>query len=508
MKSLLLLALSFPLSTAACSASKIDDTAQVTPGEETGSEEDTAINTSGMELVRGLVITEIAAFQGPKVTLEKDGVKNGARKAPVIAARPGVVRVYVKPAADWAPREVVATLNLESGAGKKVLSDKKTLSAPSIDDDLGTTFNFDIGVDVIAPDTTYSVDLKTEPGQTAGGDTAAAQYPGDGSKESLDAQGTGEKLQIKIVPVKYNADGSGRLPDTSEGQLELYRKSFQRMYPSRQVEITVRDPYNWSSAIQRNGTGFDQLLNGILRLRQTDGAPKGTYYFGAFAAASTFMGWCQGGCVAGLSPLAQNPADTWTAASVGVGWPGEFSTGSAVHEVGHGHGRNHSPCSPGGLAIQGVDKAYPYAGAQLGVWAYDVESKIMVSPTKNKDFMGYCDPTFVSDYTFGALATRMGYVYGAKFMIPGPAQTYRMINVDGAGHMESTGELTMNDFVEGEPRPILFGLDGGKKVPAKAAFYPYDHLPGGILMVPVGAARVREIEARDLVPGVVSKLSL
>lgn len=490
------------LSVIACSAAKTENTTQVPP-EETGGE-DTAINTTGLELVKGLPITEIAVFQGPKVLIEKDGAKVATRRAPVVAGREGLLRVSVKPAADWAAREVVATLTLESGAGKKVLNDIKTLSGPSTDDNLDSTFNFELG-DLLAPDTTYSVDLKTAPGQTAAGD--GAQYPADGSLEAIDAQLTGEALQVKIVPVQYNADGSGRLPDVSEAQLERYRKGFQRIYPSRKVEISVRAPYAWSAAITRNGSGFGNLLNSVIRLRQTDGAPKGTYYYGAFAGANTFEQWCQYSCVAGLSPLAQNPGDTWTAASIGVGWGGESTVGTAAHEVGHGHGRNHSPCAPGGM-IDGVDPKYPYSGAALGAWAYDIENKVMMNPTKNKDFMGYCDPTFVSDYTFGALATRMTYVYGSKFMITGPAQTFRMIAVDVDGQLTAGEEVVTTDVAEGEPRSVMLAFEGGKKLPVKGAYYPYDHLPGGLLVVPVGTAPIRGIEVRDLVPGVVSKLSL
>ncbi len=491
------------LAVLACSSAKTVENAQP-PADDSGADEDT-ISTTGMELAKGLPITEIAMFQGPKVTLEKAGARVDSRRAPVIVGRPGMLRVYVTPAADWAPREVVATLTVEGGGGSKVLSDKKTPTGPSVDDRLDSTFNFEIPLDLIGPDSTFKVDLKTEPGQSAGGGTEAAQYPADGSLDGFSAVSTGEKLRVKIVPVQYNADGSGRVPDTSEAQLERYRKGFQKLYPAREVEVTVRAPYPWSTTIARNGSGFSQLLNAIIRLRQTDGAPKGVYYYGAFAAGSTFEAWCQYGCVAGLSPLAQNPADTWTAASVGVGWSGESTVGTATHEVGHGHGRNHSPCAPGGN-IQGVDPSYPYTGATLGVWALDVENKTMISPSKSKDFMGYCDPTFVSDYTFGALATRMKYVYASHHS--GAPQTFRVINVDEKGTLEGGEEITSTELLGGDPRLVNLALDGGKKVPVTGAYYPFDHLPGGILVVPVGTARVTAIEARDLVPGIDSKLTL
>ncbi len=491
----------------ACSASTSAPTGTYnpTPTEDAGA--DAPINTESMELVKGLAITEVAVFQGPKVSLEKDGVRTTSRRAPVVAGRAGILRVYVQPADDWVEREVVATLRIEGGAGPQTLTVKKSIAGASIDDNLDSTINFDLPLDLIAADSSFSVSLKTEPGQASAGSSDAAQYPADGSLDTFDAKGTGQKLEVKIVPIKYMADGSGRLPDTSPDQLERYRKGFQRMYPAREVQITVRAPYSWSTAISRDGTGFSELLNAVINLRQRDGAPKGIYYFGAFAAASTFMTWCNYGCVAGLSPLAQNPSDTWSAASVGVGWTGDNSVGTAVHEVGHGHGRNHSPCAPSGASIQGVDPAYPYSGAKLGVWAYDVINAAMVAPTRATDFMGYCDPTFVSDYTYGALATRMGLVYGAAFEIPGPTQTWQMVNVRGDGTLEPGEQILTSRPAFGDARTVDLTLLDGKKGAVTGAYYPWDHLPGGLLVVPVGAP-IRSMEVRDLIPGTLSKLTL
>jgi len=491
----------------ACTASTTGPSGGVIPNptEDTGGEP--PINTDQLELVKGLDITEIALFQGPKVSLEKAGMRNNSRRAPVIARRAGILRVYVKPADDWAEREVVATLKLEGGAEPKTLHVKKVISGPSIDDNLDSTINFDLPMDQIALDSSFAVSLMTGKDQTSAGGSDLAQYPADGSLDPFSAKGTGEQLEVKIVPIRYNADGSGRLPDTSEEQLKLYTQGFQRLYPARDVRVTVRAAYNWSSAIQANGTGFDSLLNAVIRLRQSDGAPKGTYYYGAFAAGSTFMGWCGYGCVAGLSPLAYNPTDTWSAASVGVGWTGENSVGTAVHEVGHGHGRSHAPCAPGG-SIQGVDSSYPYSGAKLGVWAYDVNNGALIAPTKATDFMGYCDPTFVSDYTFGGLATRMNAVYGATFEIPGPEQAWRMLSVKADGTLESVGEVVTNRPAFGDAKTVNVELTDGKKADVAGAYYPWDHLPGGLLVVPVGPVAVHSLTVQGLVPGRISTITL
>lgn len=509
MRSIRFAALSLVAVVLACTATTAGPAGGGDPAADAG---DDTISTKGMELVKGLPITDIALFQGPKSPLVAAGAKASGRAKPIVG-RPGLLRVYVAPEADWTPREVVATLTLEGGAGKRVFSAQLAPAAASTDAKLDSTFNFEIPADVIAADTAFNVTLKTEPGQTSAGGADAAQWPVDGSLDPLAAKTTGDALQVMIVPIQYKADGSNRLPDTSDEQLERYRAGFMKLYPAHKVEVTVRSaPFPFSTAIQRTGAGFGEVLNAIIRLRQTDGAPKGTYYYGAFAPGSSFAAWCGGGCVAGLSPLAQNPGDTWTAASVGLGFTGENAVGTATHEVGHGHGRNHAPCQPGGGTINGVDTGYPkdstYSGAKLGVWAFDIESKILVSPTANTDFMGYCNPTFISDYNYDALATRMAYVYGAAYEVRGPAQHLKLLAVDAEGRLSPAGDVTSAEPTFGDARTVRLSLADGSQASASGAYYAYDHLPGGLLVVPVGDAVVRSVEVRDLVPGIVSKLTL
>lgn len=478
---------------ACSSATGGSDLAPVAPsGDDSGTGDET-IPTDGLELTKGLAISEIAVFQGPKVSLEVSGAKNATRRAPVVVGREGMLRVYVTPATDWVARDVVATLALTSGGAKKTLTAKMNVAKPSSDAALDSTFNFDLAADAIAADTTYSVSLKTDPGQTSGGGSEDAQYPKDGSSESMDAYDTGSVLRVKIVPIRYDADGSGRLPDTSAAQLEVYRASFQKLYPARKVEISVRDPYPWSEVISRNGTGFDTVLNAIINLRVKDGATKGIYYFGAFEPASSFGAYCSSGCVAGLSPLANNASDTWTAASVGIGYPGDMSAGTAVHEVGHGHGRQHAPCS-----VPDPDPKYPtgagYTNAALGPWAWDVEGKKLVAPTSAHDMMSYCQPTWISDYSFGALATRMNAVYGGAYEILGAPKTYRIVSVAADGSLRDGGAVTSNEPTFGDARSVELELEDGSKRVTAGAFYPYDHLPGGILIVPT-EGRVRALSA-------------
>ncbi len=497
----------------ACSASevKVDPSTQPA-GDDTGVSgdggapgEDAPIPTDGLELTKGLGIKEIAVFQGPKVTIAADGAAVTSRKAPVIVGRPGILRVYVEPAGDWAPREVVATLTLNGGGSTKTLTEKKTVSGASTDQNLDSTFNFQLALDDVAGDTSYSVSLKTAPGQPSSGGSDRAQHPADGSADPMGAKGTGDVLRVKIVPVRYQADGSNRLPDTSPAQIERYRKRFSQLYPARQVEVTVRDPVAWPNAVQRTGSGWNQLLNAMIKLRQSDGAPKGVYYYGAFSPAASMISFCSSGCVAGLSPLATNPGDTWTAASIGLGFTGDSAASTATHEVGHGHGREHSPCGLGG---QPADPKYPYSGANIGPISWDIEASKLVNPGSPKDFMSYCQPEWVSDWTFNALATRMAYVYGAKLDLPTTPTTYRLVSVDGDGKLEWGDAITTVNPPWGKTHAVKVSTAGGAVANVTGHYYPYDHLPGGLLVLPEGTAVVRSIDVEGLVPDVRSHLDV
>jgi hypothetical protein len=75
-----------------------------------------------------------------------------------------------------------------------------------------------------------------------------------------------------------------------------------------------------------------------------------------------------------------------------------------VHELGHAHGRGHAPCAPGG-GISGVDGRYPYSGGDTSTWGWDLRSN-KLHPPSAKDIMGYCEPAWISDYTYNALADR------------------------------------------------------------------------------------------------------
>ncbi|MBI2392448.1 MAG: hypothetical protein HYV09_22880 [Deltaproteobacteria bacterium] len=268
------------------------------------------------------------------------------------------------------------------------------------------------------------------------------------------------------------------------------------MFPAKRVEVTVRAPVAWTTTIGANGTGFSTVLQAMVKLRASDGAPKDVYYYGAFAPNTSFSTYCGYGCVTGLCGLLTYPSDATGRACVGVGFSGSDSAQTAAHEIGHAHGRAHAPCS-----TSDYDSAYPYSGGAIGAWGWDLVQKKLLNPSTTKDFMGYCRPSWVSDYTFRALGTRMSYVSGsADVIVPsdsssaGAPRAYRFVDVAGDGRLTWGDRVMLPEPPLAEPHTVRW-LDASGTVLESATghYYPYDDLAGGYMLVPeapIGAASV------------------
>src|SRR5690606_21244942 len=147
--------------------------------------------------------------------------------------------------------------------------------------------------------------------------------------------------------------------------------------------------FSWSSTVSSNGTGWNGLLDAIADLRNSDNAPFNNYYYGIFSPSSSAQNYCSGGCVAGLGFLG-GPGDAWSHSAIGLGFSGDMAAETAVHELGNNHGREHAPCG----GVSGADGSYPYDGAKIGSWGYNILTAELYEPNGHVDMMSYCNPAW------------------------------------------------------------------------------------------------------------------
>jgi hypothetical protein len=445
---------------------------------------------SGDPLASGLAISEISVNQAVKVPLVVAGTEVVDR-APVVAGRAGLVRVAVQPEPGFQPRPIVAELAIADAAGSLLSTEQRTLTVkgPSADADLASTFDFPLPAEAFTADTTFSVTLREAGPVAVGPASSGARFP-DKDRAPLAAVDTGAALRMVLVPFRYDADGSGRMPDLSGEQIALYEKQILAMYPTRAVEFRIRDPIPWSVPVEPGGDGWAGILENLLFWRQKDRssalAAPDEYYYGVFSPEPDFLTYCGGSpvCILGLSSGSEDPAEEYFRGSVGVGFTGEHAASTLAHETGHAHGRRHAPCAPGGF-IQQVDPGYPYAEGAIGTWGWNPFTQELFDPAgPARDFMGYCEPTWISDYNYRALADRMTFVNAHADVVAPESSSHLVIFLDGAGQLALGHEVALSHPPAGEPRPVET-LDGAGQPLRRidGRFVPFDHLPGGLLLV-------------------------
>jgi hypothetical protein len=350
-------------------------------------------------LAEGVTLEGLALFQGVRVGLAEGGVIDTTPNAPILAARDAVVRAYAR---TTTRREITAELEVTDGARiVAVHRDTITLDGASSDALPSSVLSFDLPATEVTETTRIAVRLIDPTGTPAPSTAHPARLPRDGSGLPLGAMDDGEGLDLVLVPLRYDTDGSRRLPDTSDAWLGQLRGLLTSLYPLVDVQITVREPVPWTRGLTFTGNVDFGAINAMLRdLRDTDRARPGSYYYAIVAPDDTFSAYCGGSCVTGQSYVVDAPEDDNFRVGSGVDFGTEDSAWTAAHEIGHEFGRYHAPCD-----TSGADVDYPYAGGAIGVWGYDPRSRTFLPPTTT-DFMGYCDPQWISDYTWSAMFTR------------------------------------------------------------------------------------------------------
>ncbi len=430
----------------------------------------------------GISIRDISVYQSVAIPIVSGGNAVGGRNAPVVEGADAMIAVFVDVDSGWQSRSIVGELAIDTGSSQEVYPVTRTVSNSS-SSTVSTAFQFEVDGADITTSARYSVTLY-ETSTDAGypGSIAGSRFPATGDA-SLGAESPNGPFHLVLVPFQYDADGSHRVPPTSGAALQEYRDRFLAMYPIAEVEVTVHSPVAYSSTIGAS-SGWENWLDKLTSVREQDNPPSNSFYFGVASPAASFYAFCSSGCIAGLGWVAGRDNHNLQAA-VGVSFSEDVNVFTSLHEVGHTLGRSHSPCGN----PSGIDQNFPYSGGKVGVWGYDALDDTLMDPSVYTDIMGYCDNQWVSDYTYAAMFDRIAYVNEQpSFRLNSQPQQYRVGLVDGAGNVTWRRYTTLDQPLHGGGIEIsLRDAQDQDSGAVTGHFFPYDHLPGGMLMVPVPA---------------------
>jgi Metallo-peptidase family M12B Reprolysin-like len=411
---------------------------------------------------RDLSISGVAIYQTVRIALDAEGVEvaTDSRNADVVAGRDGLFRVTVAVATGWLPRRLSARVFVRNGDDIESFFSKVTINGDSDEADLRTTFQVHVPKEKIDLDTAYAVEVVecTPPAGTV----ITPRFPEGSDFAALGARKTGG-LKIHVVPVMVN----GNLPDTAPADLDKYGNMMLAMYPIETVEFTVGDPIT----VDTYPVDWLAALDQLRALRAAEAPDPDIYYFGLMKPVSTLREYCGDSCTMGIGYVAgAQPSSANARVALAAGFGDRVSIEVMPHEIGHNHGRNHSPCVVMGATIAGIDLSFPYADGRDGVYGWDLRSMTLMSPGQ-ADIMGYCNSKWISDYTYQGLVERVATV-NVPVSAYEPAeliQAREVLLLDGAGPRWGR-PITTPAVPTGDPE-FADILDAGGNVLERAPVY-------------------------------------
>ena len=309
---------------------------------------------------------------------------------PLVAGRNGLLRVFVRASGANAAQPAVRArfYNSTGTLVNTVMMQAPSASVPVTIDEasIGSSWNATLTGAFLQPGLRMLVDVDpnnalAEPNESDNG------YPADGTPATLDVR-TVSPIFLSIIPVVQASRGdTGRVDASNKANFIL---PMERMFPVASIDAEVRAPYTYTGPeLQSGGGNWITLLSEINALRVAEST--GRMYYGVVR-----VGYNSG--VAGVGYIGLPAA---------IGWDFQPSgTEVMAHELGHNFGRLHAPCGN----PQGVDNQYPYSDASIGAFGYDILSGVVKFPVL-RDLMSYCNPPWISDYTYSGILSFRASVY-------------------------------------------------------------------------------------------------
>lgn len=212
-------------------------------------------------------------------------------------------------------------------------------------------------------------------------------FPEGGAPLSITVKDAAE-FHIRFIPIYVPSRGA--TGDVNSQNTDEYMEAALDMFPIDDYVVDLHNAVTVNPDTTTQRSLYSTALSDMHALWLAEGQPD-YYYYGVIPQNT--------GGIVGLGYL-DDPQPHAYRQAVGWDYPGyQYRSQTMAHELGHNIGRSHAPC--GGPA--GPDPNYPYPNAIIGAYGYEVDRGELKEPTVYKDLMSYCEPAWISDYTYKAV---------------------------------------------------------------------------------------------------------
>lgn len=353
------------------------------------------------------------------------GAQNTDGTIPMLrGGRAAVVNVVVQSPIDLAvPAEFVLRLFTSSGALAWTDTLRVPISAGTSTDEVPTA-QFLVPASRLLPGTRWEV-VRDPRGLLQDASSANDRFP-SGSAGPLSLI-TPPLLRLRFVPITLTAHGNAT-GNVSAANLAEYLRLVRQFGPVGDIEATIAPPFATSTSFGVAPTGgagafWVSLIQQLDAARVASPTDADAYWVAVVAPPAGFNSVTFGGWAFIPTNGASFGPGTRTLSLVNVGWFSRESQSRelVLHELGHTFGRMHAPCGGAG----GPDPSYPISGGTIGggghdTWSFEIGATSRALPIElsRGDIMGYCTPTWISAYSYGAMAAFRGSVDAAIQVAP------------------------------------------------------------------------------------------
>lgn len=331
---------------------------------------------AGLDVLDGSLCTDLpgVALALPMAYLVQS-VQQPASPVPMVANRDALLRVFMTAPTlhDFVAPPVIATFSRRGKQVYQVRIDAPTPELPArvSQGRLDASFNAVIPAEHIQPGLEFHLEADPD-GSLILTDDAESRFPPDGTTpiDVVDVP----PMELTVVPVlNATAPDSSIFEYVADVSADSHIVSLLRWaFPFGAFEARTRETYVTS----RDLTTEEGRWGLILDLEAVRGAENGSGYYYAATLSKT-------GLVRGFARLG--------------GWVsmGKPLAAELAHEVGHSLNLRHAPCGD----ASDPDPDFPHASGGIGAWGYDFRDGTVVY-RGFADVMGYCDPAWLSDYSY------------------------------------------------------------------------------------------------------------